>query len=357
MNNNELKQFTFFQNKPAARVILLHSGLFILTFFTTCIAGALWANQDFTDLGNFYYGATYAVLILTFLTCHEFGHYIAARIHGVDATLPYYIPFPPSVYFPNFGTFGAVIKTKTPILSRKALFDIGAAGPIAGFIVCFIFLIIGLVTLPSKDFIYTLHPEYLTKFNGEIPNYGLHFGDTILYWLMAKLFANPEGWLPPMNEIYHYPFLNVGWFGLFVTSLNLLPLGQLDGGHIVYAMFGKFHSKIARVVFWVLFIIGFGSIFSTFYELLQIDDPNRIFLFVQKVFLPPLEWLKSQVPWYFECWGGWLFWAIIARIFIKLDHPPIEDNTELSSGRKALGWIAILIFILSFAWNGIFFVE
>lgn len=222
----------------------LHITLFIATFITCMIAGAQWQMKDASDINNWHYGITYAILLLTFLSAHEFGHYFASRIHKVDATLPFYIPVP----FPEvlFGTFGAVIKTRSPMNSKKALFDIGVAGPIAGFIVCIIFLIIGFSSLPPQEYIYTIHPNYLAH-GGLIPLTGLHFGDNLLYMMFERIFSNPSVWIPPMNEMYHYPFLCVGWFGLFVTSLNLLPIGQLDGGHVIFTMFGFAQSRISRI--------------------------------------------------------------------------------------------------------------
>jgi membrane-associated protease RseP (regulator of RpoE activity) len=352
-----MRKFLFFSEKPQAKTLLLHISLFILTFLTCSIAGTLWANQDFTDLANINSGFTYAVLILTFLSSHEFGHYIAARIHGVEATLPFYIPFPPFMGFPSFGTFGAVIKTRSPIYTKKALFDIGASGPLAGFAVCFLFLFIGLITLPPKEVIYEFHPEYITNFGGLIPATGLHFGDTLLYWIMSHLFANPTAWLPPMNEIYHYPLLNVGWFGLFVTSLNLLPFGQLDGGHIAYAMFGAKQKIIAKVVFITLLVIGGLSMLGVAYELLQVDSSSKIVIFLQNMLLPPLIWLKNNIPFIYSLWSGWLFWALLGLFVVKLPHPAIGGDDEINQPRRILGWLAAAILITSFSWNGIYLIE
>jgi hypothetical protein len=349
--------FKFFSSKPKPQTLLLHISLFVLTFFASSIAGVMWANQDYTELSNISFGFTYAVLILTFLSAHEFGHYIAARFHGVDATLPFYIPFPPILGMPSFGTLGAVIKTRTPIQSRRALFDIGAAGPLAGFVVCVIFLLIGMLTLPQKEIIYLIHPEYLTEYGGVIPTSGLHFGDTIFYWFMSNVFANPSGWLPPMNEIYHFPFLNVGWFGLFVTTLNLLPFGQLDGGHIAYAMFGNFQKKIAKVVFVFLIVLGSCSLFGLLYQFLQMDYPAQIYIIIQDSLLPPLTWINNNIPFIYSFWDGWLFWAFIGLFFVKLKHPEIPDNIGLDTKRKVLGWIAFAVLITSFSWNGILIIE
>ena len=351
-----MSEFTYINTKLRKKPIFLNIVLFCVTIVTTIVAGTMWANKDFTDLNNWHYGLEYSFLILLFLTAHEFGHYFAARKHNVDSTLPYYIPMP-FPFFINFGTFGAVIKTRSPINSRKALFDIGIAGPLAGFVVCVTYLIIGLSTLPGKEFIYQIHPEYLTLYNGEIPTTSLHFGDTLMYYLMSQVFANPNGWLPPMNDIYHYPLLNVGWFGLFVTTLNLLPFGQLDGGHITYAMFGKNQGRIARIVWWVILIIGIGSLLHTLYLFILEDFPNSLDSWLFGAIFPVLEWIKNTIPFYMDGWGGWLFWALITRFYIKLDHPQLIDYTALTDNRKLLGWISIIILLLSFSYNGIYFVD
>ncbi|MFN3306926.1 MAG: site-2 protease family protein [Candidatus Kapaibacteriota bacterium] len=334
----------------------LHLLLFLLTFITTTIAGTQWHMKNYLDVANWHYGLTYAFLVMLFLTSHEMGHFIASKIHKVDASLPYFIPVPFPDLLNPFGTFGAVIATRSPIPNRKALFDIGIAGPIAGFLVSVAILAIGFNTLPPKEFIYTIHPEYLTNFNGEIPSTGLHFGDNLIFFIFSKLFTNPGSWIPPMNEIYHYPFLCVGWFGLFVTLLNLLPFGQLDGGHIFYALFGKHQYTIARFLWWLIMLFGLGSVFSSLLTLLeQVDYPSPLYIWMQDHLVPLLRNLKQLIPFWFEAWGGWLFWAIITRIFIKLPHPYIPNSSSISSFRFTLGLLAILILILSFTPNGIYF--
>jgi len=337
----------------------IHVLLFIATFLSAALAGVNWAGKDYTNLDNFEYGILYGILVITFLTAHEFGHYIASRIHGVNATLPYYIPFPPTPVFPSlFGTFGAVIKTRSPIMTNKALFDIGVSGPIAGFIVALIFLIYGLLTLPGIEFIYSIHPEYMLLFNGQIPPISLHFGDTILYSFLSHTIANPNGFLPPMNEIYHYPFLNVGWFGLFVTSLNMIPIGQLDGGHVTYAMFGgEKQLKIAKIFWWIMMIVGGAATLGLVLELVNLIEPDSFFSFIRYLLIPPLTWIKVNVPWFYSGWSGWLFWGLITKFFIKLPHPTIYSDDKLDNKRIVIGWFALIILLLSFSYNGIYFVE
>lgn len=328
--------------------------LLITTFITCMISGTQWAFQDFYEINNWHYGFEYAILIITFLSAHEFGHYIAARLHNVDATLPYYIPLP-FTFALNFGTLGAVIKTRSPIPSRKALFDIGVAGPLAGFVVASSFLIYGLITLPSINFIYNLHPEYVALFGGIIPNSGLFFGDTFYYSILSSIFANPDGFLPPMNEIYHYPYLNVGWFGLFVTSLNMLPMGQLDGGHTTYSMFGsKVHSIISKSVFRILLIMGLFSSLGLLHEFLSENIDNSIFITAKDILFPTLDFIAKELPILYKFWSGWLFWAVIAKYALKLHHPPVSDNSPLGLGRMIIGFVTLFVLFLSFSFNGIY---
>src|SRR5512140_1328625 len=142
---------------------LFHLLLFIITFFTTAVAGAAWLNIDPFEISNIERGIPYACALLFILGTHEFGHYFASRFHRVDATLPYFIPFPTLPGFLNFGTLGAVIRTKSPVPTKQAMFDIGVAGPIAGFIASLIVLAYGFTHLPGREFILGIHPDYFTK--------------------------------------------------------------------------------------------------------------------------------------------------------------------------------------------------
>jgi hypothetical protein len=204
--------------------------------------------------------------------------------------------------------------------------------------------------------LYKIHPEYRI-FGGAIPEYGLRFGDTILYSVIGKYFANPDGYLPPMNEMYHYPFLCVGWFGLFVTSLNLLPIGQLDGGHIAHAMFGEKQATIGRIAWWGIVILALGSVMSYVHSKIMYDSPDSLYMFFQSLLLPSLNVLHNTLPGYYQAWGGWVFWAIILRLFIRIEHPPIDDPEPLGLWRMLVGWLAVAILIVSFSYNGIFDIE
>lgn len=277
----------------------------------------MWLNIDPYDFRNFPKGLTYSILILSFLSAHEFGHYFAAKIHKVKVTLPYYIPFPFPFLNP-FGTMGAVIRLRSQARSRRELFDIGVAGPIAGFIVTVGILVWGLTHLPPVEYIYTIHPEY--QFTG-IPTSGFSFGQNILYWGLSKILtSSPDVFLPPMNEMYHYPFLCVGWFGLFVTSLNLLPVGQLDGGHILYSMLGEKHKIVVRIFFGLVVLMGLVGL---------------------------LPWLGINfLPDY--SLSNWIIWALLILFVIKIEHPPIFNPEPLDTKRYLWGVFAIIMFILCF---------
>ncbi|MEK7671716.1 MAG: site-2 protease family protein, partial [Bacteroidota bacterium] len=301
----------------------VHFSLFVLTFLTTTFAGVDWAVKDVYELSNFSSGLTYAVLLLGMLTAHEFGHYFAARYHAVKTTLPFFIPYPP--FFPfnlfnQFGTLGAVIRLRSAIPSRKVLFDIGAAGPIAGFIVSAAVLAFGFHALPAKEYLYSIHPEYAQM--AIIPEGGLRFGNTLFFSLFAKLFAPNNAFIPPMNEVYHYPFLCVGWFGMFITAMNLVPIGQLDGGHISYSLFGNRYHTIAQIFLVILVVLGLSS-------------------------LLPIIGINFEYGWF-----GWFFFAMILVFMIRkfnLHRPPIVDETPLDPIRTALGGLCMIIFIGCFS--------
>lgn len=201
--------------------------LFIMTIFTTLFAGALQQGINlFKEPMRLWEGYPFSISIMTILLGHEMGHYFASKAHRTKATLPYFIPAPSII-----GTFGAFIKMKSPILTRKALIDIGATGPIVGFILSLIACIIGL------------------KMSKIIPlTYGedvFMLGDSILFSLLVKFTL---GNIPAGQDVLLHSVAFAGWIGLFVTSMNLLPVGQLDGGHIAYALFGKWHFYISRTM-------------------------------------------------------------------------------------------------------------
>ncbi|MBM4165602.1 MAG: site-2 protease family protein [Ignavibacteria bacterium] len=293
------------------RKILFHLLLFVATFFTTTLAGVQWINKNPFDLNNFWLGLPFSISVLLFLTAHEFGHFFAARFHNVQTTLPFYIPVPPMFINP-FGTMGAVIRIRSEIQSRNALFDIGIAGPLAGLAVAFVILFYGIATMPGKEFIYEIHPDYVGK---SLPEGGLTFGSSLFFYAVSNVISLQQ-YFPPMNEMYHYPYLCAAWFGFFVTALNLIPVGQLDGGHILYALLGKKQGIIARGFLIVLVLISLSG------------------------FLPFFSFGTDTM--------GWLLWVAILFFIIKPDHPPVAIEEPLDNSRKLLGWTTLVFFIAIF---------
>ena len=303
----------------SARAFLIHSLLFLATVLTLTLAGVQWLNKNPFELENFSLGVGYALLITVFLGAHEFGHYFAAKAHGVETTLPYFLPFPSFLNIAPFGTFGAVIRIKSPLNSRRTLLDIGAAGPIAGFVVSVATLIVGFLTLPPIGYLYAIHPEYAKM--ASLPAEGLTFGSSALYWVLERTIPPSGSFVPPMNEIYHYPFLCAGWFGLFVTGLNLIPVGQLDGGHVAYALFNERYHRIGQSFLILLMVLGTLGLLPFFGFAVRAG------------------------------WTGWLLWAIILAFMMqnsRLRHPALHDDTELTPARIAVGWACIVIFFLTF---------
>ncbi len=301
---------------------LINLILFVITFITTIFAGLEWTTgtpgpYDITALAN---GLPYSLSILFILSLHEFGHYFAARYHKVDATFPYFIPFPPIMGFLNFGTMGAVIRTRSTVMNNKAMFDIGVAGPIAGFFASLIILIYGFTHLPGVDYLLAIHPDYFQ------PEYAegvlsLKFGDTLLMTFLRDTFTNSNQFVPPMTEIYHYPYLCAGWFGLFITSMNMVLVGQLDGGHISYSMFGTVkHEAIASISMIILIVLGVLGTVETFLD------------------------LNIGIG-----WTGWLFWSFILYFVIKIKHPPVTNFSPLDFRRMALGYFSFFILVVSFS--------
>lgn len=267
------------------RAPYLHIILFVLTFFSTLTVGALHEGVNiFREPLRIYKGLPFSVTLLFILLSHELAHYISSRRHRIEATLPYFLPAPTL-----FGTFGAFIKMKSPITTRNALMDIGASGPIAGFIVSVAATTVGL-------FFSRVMP--VGKAEGMIM-----LGDSLLFSGLSRLII---GALPDNYDIFLHPVALAGWIGFFVTSLNLIPVGQLDGGHIAYALLGKRHERLSKILIGVLIILG---------------------IFVYE---------------------GWIIWAVLL-IVLGFRHPPIiYSEMPLDPVRKRIGWTSLVIFILTF---------
>ncbi|MGH7822913.1 MAG: site-2 protease family protein, partial [Candidatus Binatia bacterium] len=206
---------------PRRRLPILNLLLFAATLATTTVAGALNADVAPQDLASEWTaGLPFSLTLMAILLTHEMGHYLTARHHGVKATLPYFLPGPPILV----GTFGAFIRMKSAPGDRRVLFDVGAAGPWAGLLVAVPAAVYGL----SVSELRPIPPTFT----------GLYFGDSLLFKLLSYAAIGP---VPYGFDIILHPMAMAGWFGLFVTVLNLLPVGQLDGGHVIYAMVGRRH--------------------------------------------------------------------------------------------------------------------
>ena len=267
------------------KIPFLQIVLFILTMLSTLFVGAMQTGADILkDPWKIYYGLPFALTLMIILLTHELSHYFASKKHGVNATLPYFIPAPTII-----GTFGAFIKMKSPIVTRKALIDIGASGPIAGFIVSVIAVMIGL---------------HLSKIVPVSETKGaLTLGDSILFSFLAQTVL---GVTPADSDILLNPVAFAGWIGLFVTSMNLIPVGQLDGGHIAFALLGEKQTRLSFILVLVMSLLG--------------------------VLL----------------WEGWIIWAVLLLV-LGLRHPPVISwEVPLDKRRKVIGWLAFVIFILTF---------
>ena len=304
------------------KTVLIHSLLFAATFLTTTLAGVQWLNKNPLELTNFPSGIPYAALLLLMLGTHEFGHYFAARRHGVDVTLPFFLPFPSIDLFAllnPFGTLGAVIRLRWGLHSRQDPLRYRRSRPHRG-IRCEPGHPHHGIHHPPCERVPLHHPPGIRRARS-IPEGGWTFGHTLIYDAVAALFAPAGAFIPPMNEIYHYPFLCVGWFGLLVTAINLIPVGQLDGGHITYGMFGTGYHRVAQTALVLLTVLGLAG------------------------FLPLLD-----IPFEYG-YTGWLFWAFLLIFFsrvLRLNRPPLRDETPLDPVRMA-GWLCLLMFVGSFS--------
>jgi len=235
-------------------------------------------------------GLLFTFTLLTILGAHELGHYFACRHYGIRATLPFFIPAPPTITL--FGTLGAVIKIKEPIRSRRALFDIGIAGPLAGFAFALPASFVGLIFAA---------PAPPSIASGE----GIQYHDPLLFMMITKLFGLPA-WIE-WNPIYW-----AAWGALLVTALNLFPVGQLDGGHVVYAVLGRRTHK------WISRIATLGCGLLAIYSLL--------------VHQPPV----------------YLLWTLVLLFLMKVGHPPVVEEEPLGAARITIAIIAVVVFVLCF---------
>src|SRR5690606_37013269 len=227
-----------------------HGLLFVVTFVATTFAGGEWlygrsilSTEKPLTWEYFLLSMQYSIPFVGFLLVHELGHLFTSIHHKIRSTLPYFIPGWLGSLAPSIGTFGAVIQIKGLIGSRKKFFDIGVAGPLAGFLVAFCILWYGFANLPEAGYIYQIHPEYADP-NYQVPDEAgvidTRLGYNLLFFAMETIIADSSR-MPNMSEVIHYPFLFAGYLALFFTALNMLPIGQLDGGHVIFGLFPKQH--------------------------------------------------------------------------------------------------------------------
>jgi membrane-associated protease RseP (regulator of RpoE activity) len=255
-------------------------------------------------------GYAFAVPLLAILLTHEFGHYFAARYHRVPASLPYFIPLP---FLSPFGTMGAVIGMRGTIRSRSALLDIGAAGPLAGLVVALPVLWWGIAASPVSALPKGAYTQE---------------GQSILYWILKRIIHGP---IPDGSDVVLHPTAMAGWVGLLVTMLNLIPFGQLDGGHIAYALFGPKQNRFAM---WVR------------RSLLGLLAYNVAVFFVPIL----LHTSKLSVGLAIANSLTWLVWYALLGLLARLggrEHPPFEPG-PLSPGRRIVAWLCLILFVMLF---------
>ena len=284
--------------------------LFLATIGTTVLSGAGFAGFSGDGIpGLVLAGLSYSTAILAILLAHEMGHYLQARAWRVDSTLPYFIPMPTS-----FGTLGALIRLRAPIPSRDAVLDIGAGGPIAGALVAVPLYAWGLahsevravgeMAVANTGSLWSIAQALL---RGETLSWGgdtMVFGDSLLTSGLQRLVVGP---LAPGYDVFVHPVALAAWLGLFVTTLNLIPIGQLDGGHVTYAWLGERGAlRLSRLVSWALFAAG-------------------IFISL-----------------------NWLVWWLLTRLVIGLRHPPAIVDEPITPGRRAVAVASMLLFLLTF---------
>jgi len=272
------------RRKPSIAVNIV---LFICTIGTTVLAGALQQGVNpVADPSQLIKGLPFSAALLFILLAHEMGHFLTSRYYRIDASLPYFIPAPTFI-----GTFGAFIKMRSPMLNKRVLLDVGANGPLAGLLVTIPVLAVGLKLSEVKALTAPLEG-------------GMTLGSSLILYFMTTVIL---GTLPDTHQVILHPLGFAGWIGLLVTSMNLIPVGQLDGGHIAYAVFGRRTKHISTAV--LICLLGLGI------------------------------WASHM----------WLMWALILFALLGIRHPaPLDHDAPLDGRRRMLGLGMLVIFVLTF---------
>lgn len=305
--------------KPRPERWWLHTLLFLLTFVTVWMGGALLfgaspgpgaavapgvsvtsviVHRWLGELATRGVGFDFAMALMAILLAHESGHYLVAKRYGVNVSPPFFLPAPPQLNF--IGTFGAFIRLRSPIIDRRQLLDVGAAGPWAGFFVALVALIVG---LSRSQVIASGGTDHL------LLSGGLALGDSPIVWGIRR-------WLLDDGTVVVHPLAFAGWLGMFITMLNLMPLGQLDGGHVLYAIIGRWQRGLARLVWWGLVALG--------------------------VYAARDSLLQGLV---------WWVWAVLLLLLGRgrLSHPEVLDRIRpLPARRQPLAWATLLLFAATF---------
>ncbi len=268
-------------NKTAKPLPWTNIILFIATIITSTLAFPFF-QEGVLNAKTILEGLNFSMPLVAILLVHESGHYIASRHHKVKVSLPYFIPAPNIL-----GTFGAFIKSKSPFYNRRQLLDVGASGPLAGLAISIIAIVVG------------LSQSQLVRLDTQA---GLMLGDSLLFKFLTLIVI---GSLPKGYDLILSPMAFAGWVGLFVTMLNLIPAGQLDGGHIAYALFGGKARWISKLVILTMIPLGF-------------------------------------------IWPGWFIWAFLLAVFIPSHPPTLDDNYPLDKKRRIIGYISLIVFLLTF---------
>ena len=359
-----------------------HLALFCATFVLTTLSGAEWSSN-----ASFFYGERplgwnewleglhFSVPFLTVLSVHEFGHYVAARCYRIAVSLPYYIPlWLGFLGIPSIGTAGAFIRIKSHIRTRDQYFDVGVAGPLAGFCVALLVLWYGFTHLPAVDHVFSIHPEY-ERYGSEYARFVytdqgsyLLLGSNLLFDFFKAYVADPS-LLPHPYEMIHYPYLLAGYLSLFFTALNLLPIGQLDGGHVLYALVGsRWHGVMARALLLsLLFYAGLGVmqpyVESVYFLVAAPLYVAFLYLSLRRLstswklrlsFALGLFTLQLVMGFFFpslEGYSGWLLFGFLIGNLLGVDHPVTENTAPLSPVRRYVAYLTILIFVLCFSWE------
>lgn len=353
--------------------------LFIVTLIATTISGAEWMfgksvmyGESLLSSSELFAGLYFSIPFLGILTVHEFGHYFTAKYYNVKVSLPYYIPmwfgFIP---MPSIGSMGAFIRIKSLIKTRKEYFDIGIAGPLAGFVVALFVLTYGFANLPDADYIFEIHPEY-SEYGMEYEDFvydnnEMNFvvGDNLLFLFFKEYVADPDK-VPNNYEMYHYPWLFAGYLALFFTAMNLIPIGQLDGGHVIYGLFGYKNSRlVSRGLFLIMVTIsGIGLLPSgsinmdfilngAFYLLFlflafhhfekNIKKRLLLVIWVMIIQIFALRFFPEATD-----YGIYMMFSFLIGRFLGIDHPKAIVDKPLDLKRKVIGWIALVVFVISF---------